>query len=114
MIATVVSLLTSTPAHAQDLEWPDTRAAEIARAFLDAYNTGETSAAAAFMNQYQMPEKLAEMPAEQRAERLKPLIAQIGTLTPGQIVESKPDQIVVLAEASDAPVWVRIEFTLEG
>lgn len=81
---------------AAPLQWPDTDAARHARAWFDAYNTGEAAMRAVYQERY-TPDALASRPIEARLDRYRAMRRLQGTLTPISIPEVEEDAITVVA-----------------
>jgi D-alanyl-D-alanine carboxypeptidase len=81
---------------AAPLTWPDTDVAKHARAWFEAYNTGETAMKAVYQEHYS-PEALAQRPIEARLGGYRDMKSQQGSLTPVSIPEVDERSIQVAA-----------------
>ena len=79
---------------AAPLTWPDTDVAKHARAWLDAFNAGESAMRTVYQEHYS-PGALAQRPIESRLGGYRDMKKQHGTLTPIEIPQSDASRIQV-------------------
>ncbi|MCG3125939.1 MAG: D-aminopeptidase [Phycisphaerae bacterium] len=110
--AIALTCLLSATAQADEVAWPDTIAAQRARAFVDAFN-GDDDAARKFNETHRSPAALAKRPMEQRVAQMRQMRATLGKLEPMKIVEHGSYKIDVVARAGKEFVAIRVELEAE-
>jgi CubicO group peptidase (beta-lactamase class C family) len=111
LISALSGSAASAPAGA--FSYPETRAGEIARAYFEAFNSGDAQKLRAFEMKYRSPTALEKRPVEGRVTRLMALREQTGTLEPGKVLAETPNSLTVVAFAVKAGLWINCTFSLE-
>lgn len=96
-------LALSRPAAAEDdvETWPATRAGDVAKGWVTAFNTGEAAMKEFIANRI-AAKSLAEKPLPARVERYRDLREKYGKLQFDRVVESKPFELTVKLLDADA------------
>jgi CubicO group peptidase (beta-lactamase class C family) len=107
-------LVVSTPVAAPEFVYPDTRAGEIARAYIASFNSADSVSIREFESRYRSAGALEKRSLDERVPRVLGLIAQVGTLRPATILEEGPNSLTLVAHASAADMWLNCTFTIEA
>ncbi len=92
----------SAPAVAADATaWPDTRAGEVAKAWVTAFNTGE-DAMREFLATRMATKALGERPVPTRVARYRELREEYGRLQLDRVVKSTPNELTARLLDADA------------
>lgn len=113
LIAGTLPCLLAVTTRAEDVTWPETVAAQRARAFVDAFN-GDDDAFRKFNETHRSPAGLAKRPIEQRVAQMRQMRATLGKLEPIKVVDLGPHKIDVVARAGKEFVAIRIELEAEA
>lgn len=92
---------------------PDTRAGQIARAYFESFNSGDTEKMKAFEAEYRSAGALEKRSVDERVPRKLGLRDQTGILEPAKIVTDEPNSLVLIVRATKAEMWLQCTFTLE-
>jgi CubicO group peptidase (beta-lactamase class C family) len=114
MAVALSAVLITSLAAAETITFPQTRAGEIARAYFDAFNSGDEQKIRAFEEKYRSAGALEKRPIDERIPRLLALREQVGDLEPAAIIDEKPNSIAVTAHATKPDMWVSCTFSLEA
>ena len=106
-------LLSAAHVIAGTVSYPQTRAGEIARAYFEAFNSGDAEKLRAFELKYRSAAALEKRSADERVERLLALREQAGDLEPAKVLDEKPNSLTITARASKADMWVNCTFSIE-
>jgi CubicO group peptidase (beta-lactamase class C family) len=112
IIAAALTLV-FTGAAAGGLAWPDTRAAEIARGYIESFNSNDRDTLREFAAANRTEQALAKRSAEARAEGRLGMFAQIGALTPVLITEETPNSITITCRAEKIGMWMSMKVILQ-
>ncbi len=93
--------------------YPDTRAGEIARAYFEAFNSGDADRLSEFEQTYRSAGALEKRSVADRVERKLTLIGQVGKLTPAAVTAETSNSISITAHADKAGMWLKCTFSLE-
>ena len=93
--------------------YPDTRAGEIARAYFEAFNSGDADRLSEFEQAYRSAGALEKRSVEDRVARLLILIGQVGKLMPAAVTVETSNSLSITAHADKAGMWVNCTFSLE-
>jgi CubicO group peptidase (beta-lactamase class C family) len=108
-----MAFLLVTSAAAGDFVWPDTRAAEIARGYIESFNSNDRDILRTFAATHRTDAALAKRPAEARADGRMNLFAQIGALTPVIITEQTAHSITITCRAETIGMWMSMKVKLQ-
>ncbi|MDA8017440.1 MAG: beta-lactamase family protein [Thermoanaerobaculia bacterium] len=110
---TLCSLIATVHVSAGELIWPDSRAAEIAREYIDSFNSNDFETLRDFAAKYRSEKALAERSADARAERRLQMFQQIGLLIPVVITKEKSDSLTLKCRAGSDGLWLRVKVKLQ-
>jgi len=94
-------------------QYPATRAGEIARAYFEAFNSGDPEKLRTFEEAYRSAGALQKRPADQRVTRLLALREQTGNLNPAKVLNEKPNSLTITVLAAKADMWANCTFSIE-
>ncbi len=109
----VFGLFTAAVAAAEDLEWPDTPVAKIARGYIESFNANDPDLLRDFAATHRTDAALAKRSAEARAERRMAMYEQIGSLTPVLITKTTDTSLIVTCRAEKLGMWMSMTVNLE-
>ncbi len=89
------------PAATEHTDWPDTPAARMAGAWVEAFSTGE-AAMRTFLAEHVTAASLEKRPMDARLRSYRDLQQQLGGLAFASVVESTPEKLTVVLLADDA------------
>jgi CubicO group peptidase (beta-lactamase class C family) len=101
------------PLLAGPFAYPDSRGGEIARAYIEAFNSGDADRLSAFEQTYRSAGALEKRSVEDRVARLLTLIGQVGKLTPAAVGVETSTSLSITAHADKANMWLNCTFSLE-
>jgi CubicO group peptidase (beta-lactamase class C family) len=104
--------LTATALAEGTFQFPSTRAGEIARAYFEAFNSGDAEKLRAFEETYRSAAALNKRPVDQRVPRLLALREQTGNLTPAKVLKETP-KLIITVHAEKADMWANCTFSIE-
>jgi len=113
MVFCAAVLLSTVHAFAESVSFPQTRAGEIARAYFEAFNSGDPEKLRAFELTYRSAAALEKRSADERVARLLTLREQAGDLEPAKVLAEKPNSLTITARAAKADMWVNCTFSIE-
>jgi CubicO group peptidase (beta-lactamase class C family) len=93
--------------------FPDTRAGEMAKAYIEALNTGDEETLRAFYADHYAEASLAERPPKERATRAVGLHGQMGRLIPALVTDEDKDSITITVRSEKLKMWLSCTFQLE-
>jgi CubicO group peptidase (beta-lactamase class C family) len=113
LIVLLSAVVMTSMAAAQTFTYPQTRAGEIAKAYFEAFNSGEQEKMRAFEEKYRSAGALEKRPIDQRIPRLLALREQVGNLEPAAILSEKPNSLAITVLATTPDMWVSCTFSIE-
>jgi CubicO group peptidase (beta-lactamase class C family) len=93
--------------------FPNTRAGEMAKAYIAALNTGDKGTLQAFYTSHYAEASLAKRPPEERATRAVGLHGQMGGLIPALVTGESDYSVTVTARSEKMNMWFSCTFQLE-
>jgi len=93
--------------------FPDTRAGEMAKAYIEALNTGDETALEEFYTSHYAAASLAKRPPKERATRAVGLHGQMGRLIPAVVTGESDYSVTVTARSEKLNMWLSCTFQLE-
>lgn len=112
--AVVVLCLVSSPAAADEaFVFPDSKAGEIAKAFLQAFNSGDAEAVKAFTLEYRSTASQANRPLDERVARTLAMLEQLGELEAVVIKEQGENFLVLVVHAEKVDMYLEQRFDLD-
>jgi CubicO group peptidase (beta-lactamase class C family) len=111
----LLSAILFSPVHvlADSFSYPQTRAGEIARAYFEAFNSGDQEKMRAFEEMYRSAAALEKRPADERVVRKMQLREQTGNFDPAKVLTEKPNSLIITVHAAKADVWLNCTFSIE-
>lgn len=94
-------------------EYPSTTAGQIAKAYLEAFNSGDREKLRAFEETYRSAGALQKRPVDQRVARLLALREQTGNLEPARVLRETPNSLTITVRAAKAGMWADCTFSIE-
>jgi CubicO group peptidase (beta-lactamase class C family) len=107
------TILTSVVCAQGTIQYPATRAGEIARAYFEAFNSGDPEKLSVFEETYRSAGALEKRPVDQRVPRLLALREQTGNLEPAKVLNEKPNSLTITVHAVKADMWANCTFSIE-
>ena len=114
LLALLLALAPASPLQSQladSLELPDSAPGRIAKAYVGAYNSGE-SEMQAFFDQNASADSLARTPIPVRIERYRMIHGDLGTIAVVRVLLAEPTSIRVLCRA-ERERWAAFEFQVD-
>lgn len=114
LLALLLALAPASPLQSQiaeALELPDSAPGRIAKAYVDAYNSGE-SEMQVFFDRNASAESLARTPIPVRIERYRMIRGDLGTIAVVRVLLAEPASIRLLCKAERGQ-WAAFEFQLD-
>ncbi len=96
-----------------EFTYPDSRAGEIARAWIDQFNSGDDEQTRRFEETYRAESALKKRSVEDRIARYPQLRGMIGTLSLHTVLEESPNGLKLLARSESMNMWLSLQFDLE-
>jgi CubicO group peptidase (beta-lactamase class C family) len=94
-------------------KYPESRAGEIARAYFEAFNSGDPEKLSEFESTYRAASALEKRSVEDRVTRLLQLHEQVGPIIPAEISAQQPNSLTFTAHSAKVDMWIRVTFSLE-
>jgi CubicO group peptidase (beta-lactamase class C family) len=95
--------------------YPDSRAGEIARAWIEQFNSGDDQQTRRFEETYRAESALKKRSVEDRVARYPQLRGMLGTtLSPHAVLAATPDGLTLLASSGSMNMWLSLDFELES
>jgi CubicO group peptidase (beta-lactamase class C family) len=113
VLSSALIAATGTVPAAGTLAFPETRAGEIARAYFEAFNSGDAEKLRVFEQEYRAAGALEKRPIDERIPRLLRLREQTGRLEPAEITVDESHKLSVTARAEKADAWISCTFAVE-
>ena len=104
------------PTYAGDTDeftYPDSRAGEIARAWIEQFNSGLDEQTRRFEQTYRAESALKKKSVEDRLARYPQLRGMFGTLSPHAVLDQTPSGLKLLARSGSMNMWLSLQFVLE-
>ena len=86
-----------------EFTYPDTRVGEIARAWIDQFNSGDDEQTRRFEETYRAESALKKRSVEDRIARYPQLRGMLGTLSPHTVLDQTPSGLKLLARSESIP-----------
>ena len=96
-----------------EFTYPDSRAGEIARAWIEQFNSGLDEQARRFEETYRAESALQKRSVEDRLARYPQLRAMFGTVSPHSVLEETSSGLKLLARSGLMNMWLSLRFDLE-
>ncbi|MEE8459701.1 MAG: serine hydrolase domain-containing protein, partial [Phycisphaerales bacterium] len=103
--------------HAGDRDefaYPDSRAGEVARAWIEQFNSGDDEQTRRFEETYRAESALKKRSVDERLARYPQIRGRFGTLSPHTVLAVTPDGLTLLARSGLMNMWLSLEFALES
>jgi CubicO group peptidase (beta-lactamase class C family) len=116
MFASLITLLLlcAGAAHADEtFMFPSTRAGELAKKYIGAYNSRDVATLTEFYASYYSEASLAKRPPEDRATRTLGLHDQMGPLEPALVTDQSESSLTITVQAKKINSWLSCKFSLE-
>ncbi len=107
------SLATGQTANSADVQWPPNVAGQRARAYLDAFNSGDDRAMRRFYEQHRSPENLRKRPLDVRLNEQRQIREKLGKLTPAMVRAESERVLEVIAKPEKLDLWMGLRVMLE-
>ena len=111
-VFTCVFVATGSVATGYESEFPATRAGELARGYIEAFNSGDVATMQTFAADFRTPGALAKRPAEARGERTFDLYQQMGVLEPAAVTGETPNSITITVRSTKMDMWLSCKFDI--
>ncbi len=98
---------------AEAFTYPDSRAGEIAQAWIEQFNSGDDEQTRRFEETYRAESALEKRSVEDRLARYPQLRGMLGTLSPHTVLDQTPNGIKLLARSGLMNMWLSLRFELE-
>ena len=96
-----------------EFTYPDSRVGEIARAWVEQFNSGDDEQTRRFEETYRAESALKKRSIEDRIARYPQLRGMLGTLIPHSVIEETPSGLKLLARSGSMDMWLSLRFDLE-
>lgn len=113
IITTGLLLAALLPASAGAFDFPETRAGEVAKAYIESLNSGDLAKLQAFSTKYRSAASLAKRSPEERAKRSMGLHEQMGALVPAMVADETENSLTLTVRADKVGMWLSCKFDLE-
>jgi len=96
-----------------EFTYPDSRVGEIARAWVEQFNSADDQQTRRFEETYRAESALKKRSVDDRVARYPQLRGMLGTLIPHSVIEETPGGLKLLARSGSMDMWLSLRFDLE-
>lgn len=111
-LLTWIFVATTAAAAGYESEFPATRAGDLAKAYLEAFNSGDVATMQTFAADFRTPGALAKRPAAERGKRTFGLYGQMGVLEQATVTGETENSITITVHSTNMDMWLSCKFDI--